>query len=156
LSKRLTTIFYFKLLDPKGDAQRIVDQAQEVRKKGPETWTLNRTITRKDKVERYANKLKNCIETENWFELHQRLNWHFLENSYSWWYGIRREWEPRQQELMGDLKTRDPEFASILENIVNPKTTDLERVELFHKLHTNFLNSKVYLEYIQNPQEERN
>jgi len=58
--------------------------------------------------------------------------------------------------MMKNLKKRDPEFASILEKIVNPKTTDLERVELFHKLHTNFLNSKVYLEYIQNRTKERN
>ncbi|MHA1199223.1 MAG: nucleotidyltransferase domain-containing protein [Candidatus Heimdallarchaeaceae archaeon] len=134
---------------PSGDAQRIVDQAQEFRKKGPELWTLNRAITRRDKVERYANKLRNCIETENWFELHQRLNWHFLENSYSWWYGIKGEWEPRPQQIMEDLTMRDSEFAELLKKIVNSKTTDIERVELFHQLHQNFLNSKVYKDYIK-------
>ena len=134
---------------PNRDAQRIIDQAQEFRKIGPEPWSLNRALTRKDKVERYANKLRNCIKSENWFELHQRLNWHFLENSYSWWYGIRTEWEPRPQKMMEDLGNRDPEYASILKKLVDPNITDLERVELFAQLHENFLSSKVYLEYIE-------
>ncbi len=133
---------------PKGDAQRIVNQAQEFRKRGPKPWSLNHAITRKDKVERYSNKLKNCIESESWFELHQRLNWHFLENSYTWWYGIRNEWQPRPQNIMDDLSKRDPQFASILKKIVDSRTTDLERVDLFHKLHQNFLNSDVYKNYI--------
>lgn len=133
----------------KGDAQRIITQAEKFRKKGPKSWTLNHAITRKDKVERYENKFKNCIDSESWFELHQRLNWHFLENSYSWWYGVRGEWEPRPQKIMDDLSRRDPEFASLLSKIVESQTTDLERVELFHQLHENFLNSKAYLDYIK-------
>lgn len=144
-------LFYCEVIcdTPKGDAQRIVEQAQEFRKRGPTSWTLNHAITRKDKVDRYENKLKNCIASENWFELHQRLNWHFLENAYSWWYGVRGEWEPRPQDLMGDLSIRDPEIASILAKIVKSTTTDLERVEQFHQFHQNFLNSKVYQEYVQ-------
>ena len=132
---------------PRGDAQRLVNQAEEFRKKGPKPWTLNYAKTRKDKVGRYANKLRNCIESESWFELHQRLNWHFLENSYTWWYGIRGEWEPRPQRIMEDVRKRDSEFASLLGKIVEPTTTDFERVDFFHKLHQNFLNSKVYKGY---------
>jgi len=134
---------------PRKDALRIIHQAEEFRKKGPKPWTLNHAKTRRDKVERYENKLADCITSESWFELHQRLNWYFLENSYSWWYGAREEWEPRPQYIMDDLNKRDPEFTTILKKIVEPRTTNLERVELFHKLHQNFLNSKVYQEYIQ-------
>ena len=102
------------------DAQRILNEANIYYAKGPELWSLNRIITRKDKVIRYEKKFADCIEHKNWFQLHQRLNWHFFENSYTWWYGIRNEWEPRPQQMMQDLKKRDPEFALILEHITNP------------------------------------
>lgn len=50
---------------------------------------------------------------------------------------------------MEDLSKRDPEIDSILAKIVKSTTTDLERVELFHQFHRNFLNSKVYQDYVQ-------
>ncbi|MHA1111967.1 MAG: hypothetical protein ACTSRE_12745 [Promethearchaeota archaeon] len=130
------------------DAHRIVKEAHQYYKNGPKSWSLNYAITRQDKIRRYEKKFADCIKHEKWFELHQRLNWHFLENSYTWWYGIRGEWEPRPQNLMQDLKKRDPSFANILERITNPETSDLERVKLFQKLHKNYIASDVYQEFI--------
>ena len=129
---------------PNKDAQRLIDEAHEFYAKGPKPWTVEYAIFRHNKVTRYEKKFKDCIEARDWFQLHQRLDWHFLENSYTWWYGIRKEWEPRPQQMMKDLKKRDPEFANILELITQPETSDLERVKLFRQLHKNFFASDIY------------
>ncbi len=134
---------------PENDAQRIIDEAHAFYEKGPEPWSINHAITRQDKVIRYEKKFADCIKQGDWFQLHQRLNWHFLENSYTWWYGIRKEWEPRPQQIIQDLKKRDPEFAIILEEIAKPETSDLERVQLFYRLHQQFFASKQYQNYIK-------
>ena len=133
---------------PEEDAQRIINEAHAFYAKGPIQWSLNHALTRQDKVIRYEKKLTDCIKQEDWFQLHQRLNWYFLENSYSWWYGVRSEWEPRPQQMMQDLKNRDPEFANILKQIIKPETSDLKRVKLFNKLHRKFFASKAYQDSI--------
>jgi hypothetical protein len=135
---------------PSKDAQRIVNEAREYYAKGPKPWSVEYAKFRKNKVIRYEKKFADCIKHKDWFQLHQRLAWHFLENTYTWWYGIRGEWEPRPQQLMKDLHKRDPHFATLLKQIVDPKTTDIERVEFFRELHKNFFASKVYQDYIRN------
>ena len=134
---------------PEKDAKRIIDEAHEFYDKGPEPWTKEYAVNRQYKVQGYERKFADCIADKKWFELHQRLNWHFLETTYTYWYGLRREWEPRPQNIMDDLMERDPEYATILKELVDPNTSDLTRVELFNKLHRVFFESKVYREYIE-------
>lgn len=52
-----------------GDAQRILNEANAFYEKGPEPWSLNRIITRQDKLIRYEKKYADCIEQEDWFQL---------------------------------------------------------------------------------------
>jgi hypothetical protein len=116
-------------------------------KKGPAKWTKIYTLGRIEKVRRYENKFKDCLEDNNQAELYQRISWHFLENTYTWWYGVRGEWEPRPQQMFDDIKKRDPKFYKYLE-VVFTNSANKEKVKALHKLHKYFFKSKEFRDLI--------
>ena len=92
---------------------------------------------------------QDCFDSGEDAEAHQRLAYFFLENTYSWWYGVRAEWEPRPQQMFEDMKNRDPEFYSHLERVFADNATNRERFAAFKDLHDYFFASKEYQELVK-------
>lgn len=124
-------------------AKKVRDQAMKEYEKGPAKWTKQFALGRIEKVKRYENKFKDCLEDNNHAELFQRIAWHFLENTYTWRYGIRGEWEPRPQQMFDDIKKRDPQFYKYLQKVFT-STTNEEKVDALHQLHKYFFESKEF------------
>jgi predicted nucleotidyltransferase len=129
-------------------ASKIRKQAMKEYSKGPAKWTKQYALGRIEKVKRYENKFKDCLKDNNQAELFQRIAWHFLENTYTWWYGVRSEWEPRPQQLFADIKKRDPQFYKYLKKIYT-STKNEEKVKALHNLHKYFFSSKEFKKLIK-------
>ena len=121
-------------------ANKIRNQAFKVYDKGPAKWNKKIALAKIEKVQRYENKFKDCLKYGKLGELFQRIAWHYLENTYVWWYGVRGEWEPRGQQMFEDIKKRDPKFYSHLRKIFT-STSNEEKVNALHQLHKYFFES---------------
>lgn len=129
-------------------AKRVRDQAHSEYAKGPKKWSAYYALGRIERVKRYEQKFRDCLESNNHHELFQRIAWHFLENTYTWWYGVRGEWEPRPQQIFEDIKKRDPQFYSYLE-IIFTSTNNEQKVAAFRDLHKYFFASEEFQKIIQ-------
>lgn len=131
-----------------GIARKVRDQAQEEYAKEPQKWSLFYALGRIEKAKRYEAKFQDLLEEGNHAELFQRIAFHYTENTYTWWYGARQEWEPRPQAMFKDLQARDPEFYRHLSRVFT-STDNEEKVRALHDLHEHFFSTEAFQKLIK-------